>query len=129
MSKTLHNSDISGARQNVKDINVFGNGDLFQLISKASSKAEGWMKSTKAMSIPGAGCVIQVTTQQGDNIAEALTFVPGVTIVGDASNRRIVFIPDCEVTEEPILTVAGLKSWLEPLADDQQIKADIDLII
>jgi hypothetical protein len=29
MSKTLHNSDISGAKKNVKDIEVFGNGDLF----------------------------------------------------------------------------------------------------
>jgi hypothetical protein len=80
MVKTLHNSDVSGARQNVKDIVVFGEGDTFKLICKASSKAEGWMKSTKAMEIDGVGCVIQVTTQQGDNIAEAITFVPGVKI-------------------------------------------------
>lgn len=94
MSKTLHNSTVSGARQNVKDIVVFGNGDTFKLICKASSQAEGWMKSTKAMEIPGVGCVIQVTTQQGDNVAEALTFVPGVRIEeidGDKTNgRRIV---------------------------------------
>ena len=82
--KTLHNSDISGARQNVKDIKVVGNGDLFQLLCKASSQAEGWMKSTKAMEVTG-GCVVQVTTQQRNPdgsyaVAEALTFVPGVTI-------------------------------------------------
>lgn len=91
MGKTLHNSTVSGARLNVKDINVFGNGDSFKLICKASSKAEGWMKSTKAMQIDGVGCVIQVTTQQDDNIAEALTFVPGVKIElinGDKSNGR-----------------------------------------
>ena len=88
--KTLHNSDISGAKKNVKDIQVFGNGDLFQLISKASSSNEGWMKSTKAMDIPGVGCVIQVTTQQGVNIAEALTFVPNVKIEGEAGSRKIV---------------------------------------
>ena len=89
MTKTLHNSTISGARTNVKDIKVFGNGDTFKLICKASSAEEGWMKSTKAMEIVGVGCVIQVTTQQGDNIAEALTFVPGVKIVeidGDKAN-------------------------------------------
>ena len=90
--KTLHNSDISGAKKNVKDINVFGNGDLFQLISKASSKAEGWMKSTKAMQIDDVGCIIQVTTQQNDNVAESLVFVPGVIIASreDGPNREIV---------------------------------------
>lgn len=91
--KTLHNSDISGARQKVKDINVFGNGDLFKLISKASSVSEGWMKSTKAMEIEHVGCVIQVTTQQGDNVSEAITFVPYVCIAGDGPNRRIVPTP------------------------------------
>jgi len=79
--KTLHNSTVSGARTNVSDLNVFGNGDTFKLICKASSKNEGWMKSTKAMQIDGVGCVIQVTTQQGDNVSEALTFVPGVKII------------------------------------------------
>ena len=91
MEKTLHNSTVSGARVNVKDINVFGNGDSFKLICKASSKAEGWMKSTKAMQIDGVGCVIQVTTQQGENVAEALVFVPGVRIqliYGDKHNGR-----------------------------------------
>jgi hypothetical protein len=39
------------------------------------------MKSTKAMEIPGSGCVVQVTTQQRNldgsySVAEALTYVP-----------------------------------------------------
>lgn len=90
--KTLHNSNVSGAAENVPDLEIFGNGDMFQLISKASSKAEGWMKSTKAMEISGIGCVIQVTTQQGDNVAEALTFVPNVRIEQDEDYgvKRIV---------------------------------------
>lgn len=93
MEKTLHNSDISGARQNVKDIKVVGNGDSFQLLCKASSQAEGWMKSTKAMEIKGAGCVLQVTTQQRNpdgsySVAEAVTFVPGVRIADDENNGR-----------------------------------------
>jgi len=86
--KTLHNSDVSGARQNVPDIKVVGNGDTFRLLCKASSKEEGWMKSTKAMQIDGVGCVVQITTQQGENIAEALTFVPGVVIVEDENGGR-----------------------------------------
>lgn len=90
--KTLHNSGVSGARKNVKDIRVVGNGDSFQLLFKASSEEEGWMKSTKAMDC-GYGCIVQVTTQQRNEsgayvIAEALTFVPGVKIVDDENNGR-----------------------------------------
>ena len=83
--KTLGNTDKNGATKNVKDIVFWGNGDTFQLISKASSQNEGWMKSTKAM-YTGNGCVIQVTTQQRNPdgsyaVAEALTFVPDVNII------------------------------------------------
>ena len=78
--KSLGNTTASKASENVKDIVFWGDGDLFKLISKASSKEEGWMKSTKAMYIENVGCVVQVTTQQGDNVAEALTFVPAVMI-------------------------------------------------
>lgn len=90
--KTLHNSDVSGARQNVEDIKVVGNGDMFRLLCKASSENEGWMKSTKACEVPG-GCIIQVTTQQRNHdgsyaVAEALSFVPGVKITDDENNGR-----------------------------------------
>ena len=90
--KTLHNSDISGTKQNVKDVKVVGNGDMFQLLCKASSEIEGWMKSTKACQVVG-GCIVQVTTQQRNidgtyAVAEALTYVPGVKIVGDENNGR-----------------------------------------
>ncbi len=86
--KTLYNSDISSTHKNVKDIQTFGNGDMFQLLCKASSVNEDWMKSTKAMEIPGVGCVVQVTTQQGNNVAEAITFVPGVKVTGNAKEGR-----------------------------------------
>jgi hypothetical protein len=96
MSKTLNNTDVNGATKQVKDIQFYGNGDTFQLISKASSKNEGWMKSTKAMQIDLVGCVVQVTTQQGENVSEALTFVPGVKIESiegdDKKGRKLVAI-------------------------------------
>ena len=87
--KTLSNSTVSGARKNVSDLAVVGNGDMFQLLCKASSKAEGWMKSSKAMEV-ASGCVVQVTTQQRNPdgsyvVAEALTFVPNVRIVKDTN--------------------------------------------
>jgi hypothetical protein len=94
--KTVGNTTSSQAKKNVKDIVFWGDGDTFKLISKASSKAEGWLKSTKAMEIEGVGCVIQVTTQQGDNVAEAVTFVPKTRIVettnakGEVISRKIV---------------------------------------
>ena len=90
--KTLKNSDISGAKINVKDIETVGDSDMFQLLCKAYSENEGWMKSTKAMEVYN-GCLVQVTTQQRNEdgsyvVAEALTFVPGVKIVKDENNGR-----------------------------------------
>ena len=91
--KTLNNSDVNQAKKQVKDLQVVGNGDSFKLLFKASSKDEGWMKSTKAMEIPGNGCVVQVTTQQRNvdgtySVAEAACFVPGVHIEDDGNSGR-----------------------------------------
>ncbi len=82
-AKTFSNMDQASASANVPDLNVIGDGDIFQVLSKAWSDEEGWMKSTKALEIKGLGCVIQVTTQQRNpdgthSVAEAITFVPGV---------------------------------------------------
>lgn len=101
MEKTLHNSDVSGARQNVSDLKVFGDGDTWKLICKASSEAEGWMKSTKAMQIDGLGCAIQVTTQQDDHVAEAVTFVPGAWIVEYVDDETDVVISRKVVSGQP----------------------------
>jgi hypothetical protein len=90
MQKSLGNTDINAAKKNVKDLVVFGDGDLFKLISKASSKEEGWLKSTKAMYIKYKGCLVQVTTQQGDHVAEALTFVPDIKIKEFKNSEGIV---------------------------------------
>lgn len=86
--KTLDNVNVADVKAKVSDVVVVGNGDTFRLLCKASSKAQGWMKSAKAMEIPSVGCVVQVTTQQGDNVAEALCFVPGVKIVDDVNGGR-----------------------------------------
>ena len=96
--KTLHNSDVSGAKKNVPDTVVYGNGDLFKLLSKASSQREGWMKSTKVMEIPHVGCLVQVTTQQRNPdgsyaVVEALQFVPGVVLLENAAGRCLIKAP------------------------------------
>lgn len=87
--KTYGNTNINKAKDNVSDLQVYGDGDMFKLLAKASSQIEGWMKSTKAMAIPGVGVLVQVTTQQDGQVAEALAFVPGARIVEDShSNGR-----------------------------------------
>ena len=88
--KSLHNNCVNGAKKNVRDIKVYGDGDKFRLLSKASSEGEGWMKSTKVMDVP-SGCVVQVTTQQRNpdgsySVAEALTYVPGASFATIAAN-------------------------------------------
>ena len=90
MDKTLKNTTSDGASKNVSDLSVWGNGDMFKLLSKAHSEKEGWMKSTKAMEIEGYGCVVQVTTQQHDNIAEAITFIAGVKIEEEKKGGRVI---------------------------------------
>jgi uncharacterized protein involved in exopolysaccharide biosynthesis len=93
-AKSMQNTDANGARKNVKDIVFWGNGDTFKLISKASSEAEGWMKSTKAMQA-GRDVVVQVTTQQRNPdgsyvVAEALTTVTNAEIVDIIENGEVI---------------------------------------
>ena len=88
MNKSLDVVSIEDAKSGkVSDIQVVGDGNMFKLLCKASSKEQGWMKSAKAMEVLG-GCVVQVTTQQNDHVAEALTYVPGVRIVDDINGGR-----------------------------------------
>ena len=92
--KSLHNTTANEAKKNVKDIQFWGDDNTFRLISKASSEAEGWMKSTKAMPA-GNSVVIQVTTQQINpdgsySIAEALTTTPNAIIVEYVDNDGVV---------------------------------------
>lgn len=90
--KTLGNCDASGTRVNVPDVKIVGDGDAWQLLCKASSQKEGWMKSCKAMHVP-YGVVIQVSTQQRNPdgsyaVAEAIQFVPSSKIEPDVNGGR-----------------------------------------
>jgi len=82
--KTLNVASVEDAKKKIPDLEVIGNGDMFTLLCKASSNSQKWMKSAKAMQTP-VGCVVQVTTQNGEHVAEALTFVPGVAIAKDTN--------------------------------------------
>jgi hypothetical protein len=72
------------------ELKTFGDPDAWRLICKVSIAKQHWMKSTKAMEIEGVGCLVQVTTQQGDHVAEAVTFVPCVAIEETNGVRKLV---------------------------------------
>jgi hypothetical protein len=87
--KTLNNTNMDELKANVSDVAIHGDPGAWLCLCKASSKEQGWMKSTKVMPLPN-GVLVQVSTQQGDNIAEALAFVPHVKVVQDPSGLHIL---------------------------------------
>jgi len=94
--KDLGITEVRGAKANISDLVVYGDGDTFALLCKASSQEQGWMKSTKVCNVPG-GCILQVTTQQKNPdgsyaVAEALTYVPGVQMAKNTDPRVLVSI-------------------------------------
>jgi hypothetical protein len=58
MTKTLDVTNIVNAQSKISDIKVVGDGDMFKLLCKASSKEQSWMKQTKAMYIHNVGSVV-----------------------------------------------------------------------
>ena len=95
--KMLDISEVKGAKANISDLKVYGDGDTFALLCKASSQEQGWMKSTKVCNVY-SGCIVQVTTQQRNPdgsyaVAEALTYVPNVNIDTTLEPRRLVILP------------------------------------
>jgi len=119
--KTLNNTCINQASEQVSDLQVWGEGDLFRLISKASSDAEGWMKSTKAMDT-GAGSLVQVTTQQRNpdgsySVAEAVTFAPGIGVVELSAKDTN------EVTARSLVPYEAIRAYEEERLAKQQAAA------
>ena len=66
--------------KNIPDIGIYGDPSAWKCLCKAWSKQEGWMKSTKVLEIPNIGCLVQVSTQQWNEVAEAIVFVPKVRL-------------------------------------------------
>lgn len=92
--KDLNISEVRGAKANIPDLQIYGDGDTFALLCKASSQEQGWMKSTKVCNLEN-GCLVQVTTQQKNPdgsyaVAEALTYVPGINMDKSSEPRRLV---------------------------------------
>lgn len=88
--KALDVTSSKDFENKIGDIKVFGNPDAWQLICKASSKEQGWMKSTKVLEIAGRGCLVQVSTQQGEHVAEALVFVPMAFVLTTSDGAKTI---------------------------------------
>lgn len=74
--RTLTNTNPRQAK--ASGVESLGPMDTWKVVQKAWNKKEGWMKSTKALEIPGLGCLVQVTSQSGKQVTEAVCFVPDV---------------------------------------------------
>lgn len=99
MEKILDNTNTADATKN-SDVVVFGNPDMLQLLCKASSKEQGWMKSVMGIEVEGLGVVVRSQVQQRNadgsySLSESMCFVPGATIVvssgdgGVTTGRRL----------------------------------------
>ena len=91
--KSLRNTNVEDVRRTTSDVVVVGDGDLWLLLSKASSEIQGWMKSCKAMQIEGVGCVVQTTSERRNpdgswSVSDTQCFVPGVRVSDDVNGGR-----------------------------------------
>ena len=103
--KTYNNTNQEEAKERVKDIEFFGK-NLFLCANKASSKNEQWMKSTKICNLPN-GCIVQCSTQQKDNVAETLQFVPNVNY--DFEKEEFILVYNDLITAEPLQAIPDTK--------------------
>jgi hypothetical protein len=96
MEKSLNVASMEELKAKVSDVQVSGNPGAWVVLGKASSEAQGGMKSTKAMQTP-VGVLVQASTQQRNPdgscaVAEALTFVPGA-LLRQVSGNHWEFAP------------------------------------
>lgn len=90
MRRELNNTSLETARANVPDMLVHGDPNAWICIAKASSKAEGFMASTKVMNLPN-GALIESLRRE---YAEASGF-PSVAV-----SVALAYVPDLNVHKE-----------------------------
>lgn len=90
--KDLSRVDMTDADES--GMQTYGDPGAWKCISKAWNEKEGWMKSTKAMQVGSAGCLVQVTTQQKNpdgsyTLAEAVCFAERVNLTEEAGIAKL----------------------------------------
>lgn len=91
--KDLSRTNMEGAEE--AGIQTSGDPGAWKTICKAWNEKEGWMKSTKAMQVGSAGCLVQVTTQQRNpdgsyTLAEAVCFAERVNLVTEGGVAKLL---------------------------------------
>jgi hypothetical protein len=84
-----------------EDLQKYGNPDQFRLMFKAQTK--DWIKSTKAMNVPG-GCLVQMSTDRRQKngswvSAETSTFLPNAHVVPDENGNFTIKAVDQQKSE------------------------------
>jgi hypothetical protein len=82
-SKSLSNTNMDDLQNTTPDVQVHGNPGAWICVCKASSKSQGWMKSTKVFPINNsfvAGCLVQVSTELRGHVAESVCWAPGTKL-------------------------------------------------
>lgn len=80
--RELGNTNMEELKVNVPDVQTIGNPGNWVTISKAWSKSQGFMKSTKAMSLAyGGGTLVQTETLQRNPdgsfaTSQSLVYIP-----------------------------------------------------
>lgn len=97
-------------RENGDGVQWHGTPGQWRIVFKAWSRAQHWMKTTKALALPG-GVLVQVTTREDGCCAEALQFVPGVALA-DNEDGTVRFVPptgppETALTNEEIVSMAS----------------------
>jgi hypothetical protein len=80
LQKDLTVADMADAARKIPDIEVIGDPGAWVVVGKASSKSQGWMKSTKKMELP-EGTIYQMETQQQNSdgswaLSQSAVFAP-----------------------------------------------------
>lgn len=64
-----------------EEVEIQGCFGQWTIIGKVTSQGEGgFVKKMFAQEIPGAGCLVHITTEMCNKFAESTTWVPGVEI-------------------------------------------------
>lgn len=98
--KTLGVTSGPDLEKKVSDVQTWGDPNEWQLICKAWSEKQGWMRSTKAMVVKdrngrSTGCLVQVSTHQKnadgpDSVAESVVFLPDYAVQAEAMSDGTV---------------------------------------
>jgi hypothetical protein len=60
-----------------------GDPERMRLLLKTVNTAENWSRGLWAYEVPGVGVLVEATHQQGQQVAIALQFIPGVRVAAD----------------------------------------------